>query len=147
MGEAVSTWVLADLDTRKLLRLSRISEFEGTDGGERKKDILLHRPILPETLELEEERILRYSDCDINGHVNNARYADFVSDALHLEELEKGRFVSSLQLGYLKECRPGETLGIYTGEEEGRFFVRGMGGEGESRFDAALTLSDLPEKG
>ena len=32
VGEAVSTWVLADLETHKLLRLSKVPEFTGTDG-------------------------------------------------------------------------------------------------------------------
>ena len=32
VGEAVSTWVLADRDTYKLLRMSRLEEFQGTDG-------------------------------------------------------------------------------------------------------------------
>ncbi len=146
VGEAVSTWVLADLDTRRLLRLSQVEEFAGTDGGTRKKELLLHRPTPPDQLELAEERLLHYSDCDINGHVNNTRYADFLCDALHLEKLGAGKFVSSLQLGYLRECRAGERLSIRTGDGPERFFVRGDGPEGTARFDGALTLSPLPEK-
>ena len=33
VGEAVSTWVLADAATHKLARMGRITEFQGTDGG------------------------------------------------------------------------------------------------------------------
>lgn len=145
VGEAVSTWVLADLDTHKLFRLSNVAEFAGTDGGELCKDKLLHKPRLPEGLALEEaeRRLMRYSDCDINGHVNNARYADFVCDAVHLETLGRGKFVSRLQVGYLAECRPGERIGLYTAAGDGSCYVRGMGDEGKARFDAALTLSEI----
>ena len=121
VGEAVSTWVLADMDTRKLFRLSGVAQFEGTDGGELCKDKLLHKPKLPEGLALAEteRRLMRYSDCDIDGHVNNARYADFACDALHLENLGREAFVSQLQLGYLAECRPGERIALSTAGRDG----------------------------
>ncbi|MTQ98320.1 acyl-ACP thioesterase [Pseudoflavonifractor sp. BIOML-A6] len=143
VGEAVSTWVLADMDTRKLFRLSGVAQFEGTDGGELCKDKLLHKPKLPEGLALAEteRRLMRYSDCDINGHVNNARYADFACDALHLENLGREAFVSQLQLGYLAECRPGERIALSTAGRDGCRYVRGVGEEGKARFDAALTVS------
>ena len=93
---------------------------------------------------LAERRTLHYSDADVNGHVNNARYADFVCDALHLEKLGAGQFVSSLQVGFLHECRPGEALDLWVGQGEGTHYVHGTGLQGDSRFDAALTLSPMP---
>lgn len=146
-GEAVSTWVLADLDTRKLLRLSKVMEFEGTTGEELCKDKLLTRVRLPEAMTLADRRVLHYSDADVNGHVNNARYADLVCDALHLETLGRGRFVSSLQVGFLNECRPGERVALFTGRDEGGFYVHGADDAEKSRFDAQLTLSALPGTG
>lgn len=140
VGEAVSIWVLADLDTRRLFRLSKVMEFEGTTGEELCKDKLLTKVRLPGDMALAERRALHYSDADINGHVNNAKYADFACDALHLETLGAGRFVSSLQVGFLAECRPGETLEIYTGAGEDGWYAHGADGAGKSRFDAHLTL-------
>lgn len=141
VGEAVSTWVLADIGTRKLFQLSKVTEFEGTTGGTLCKDRTLHRVKLPGDLPLAEHRLLRYSDCDINGHVNNARYADFACDAAKLGAIGAGKFVSSLQVGYLAECRPGETLEIHAGQSGGSWYIQGIGGEGKARFDAALELT------
>lgn len=143
VGEAVSVWVLADLDTHKLFRLSNVEEFAGTDGGELCKDKRLTGLRMPEGLTLAEHRTLHYSDADINGHVNNVRYADFACDALHLERLDGRQYVSQLQLCYLAECRPGEAIDLLTGQSEGRQLVQGMGEEGKIRFDAALTLDNL----
>ena len=143
VGEAVSSWVLADLDTHKLFRLSGAEEFAGTDGGELCKDKRLTGLRMPGGLALAEHRTLHYSDADINGHVNNVRYADFACDALHLERLDGGQYVSQLQLCYLAECRPGEAIDLFTGQSEGRHLVQGMGEEGKIRFDAALTLANL----
>ena len=54
-----------------------------------------------------------------------------------------GSFVSSAQLGYLKECRAGERLRLSAGTDNGTWYVQGDGPEGRPRFDAALTLSPL----
>lgn len=143
IGEAVSSWVLADLETRKLFRLSKASELEHTDGGALCKKIHLNRLKMPGELTLAEERVIHYSDADINGHVNNTRYADFACDALHMERRPEGAFVSSMQLSYLKECRPGESLLMRVGHAEDQCFVQGDGTEGAARFDAMLTFGQV----
>lgn len=143
IGEAVDVWVLADQDTRKLSRMSDMSEFEGTSGGELCKTKRLSKLHIPIELEEVGKRHLHYSDCDINGHVNNVRYSDFACDALHMQRLGVGRFVSSVQIGYLKECRAGESICLSTGHQNGVWYVQGAGYGQKPRFDAAITLSPL----
>lgn len=143
VGEAVSVWVLADFTTHRLCRLETLQELEDTSGGSLCKTKLLPKLRLPGSLTPVEQRFLHYSDCDINGHVNNVRYADFACDALRLDQMGSGSFVSSVQLGYLKECRAGESLRLSTGTFDGTWYVQGDGPEERPRFDAALTLSPL----
>ena len=143
VGEAVSTWVLADRESFKLMRMDRLVEFQGTDGGELCKTLTLHRVKLPKELPHREERALRYSDTDINGHVNNVKYADFACDALHLETMPKTRYVRELQMGYVNQCHAGETIAVETAEADGRLYARGMGADGSERFDCVLALADL----
>lgn len=142
VGEAVSTWVLADMDTHKLFRLSNVEEFAGTGGGELCKEKLLNKLRLPDELTRAERRRLHYSDTDINGHVNNSKYADFVCDAIHMETLGETQFVSSLQLGYLAECLPGEEIDLLTVEQDGTIFIRGADESGKARFEASVILSE-----
>lgn len=144
IGEAVSVWVLADLDTHKLKRLSEVEEFWLTTGGELCKEIKLHRARMPEDIILSERRLLHYSDCDVNGHVNNVRYADFAADAVGLDRIGAGRFVSSLHISYLKECRPGETIGLFSGERDGVLCVRGADSTEVDRFEAEISLKNCP---
>lgn len=140
VGEAVSLWVLADAVTHKLGRASLLEEFKGTDGGELCKSMQLSKLHLPEDMAPAGERSFHYSDTDVNGHVNNVRYADYICDALRMEELGPERFVSSLQVGYLAECRPGETIGLSAGQRDGIWYVHGADGAGKSRFDGAVEL-------
>ena len=145
VGEGVSAWVLADLNTRKLIRLNQISEMTDTDGGALAKDKTLKKLHRPEGLAEKELRPMRYSDTDINGHVNNNRYADFICDALEMDRQPEHAFVSEMQIGYLAECRPGEVLSIQTAPAELGFYVYGLDKDGKTRFESALIFGkDFP---
>jgi len=145
VGESVSAWVLAGVESRKIVRLSSIRELEGTDGGALCKSMTLGKLRAPAQLREAERRPMRYSDTDCNGHVNNTRYADFACDALDMYALEEGRYLSSMRLGYLAECRAGETLSIQTGELDGAQYVRGVDENGKPRFEAALVFGETPD--
>lgn len=145
VGQALSAWVLAGRDSHKILHLEEIKEMEGTDGGSLCRGDVLRKLHLPGDLKAVGERRLGYSDTDINGHVNNTRYADFLCDALRLEEA-KGKFVSRLQLCYLAECLAGETIRLLTGQEGENLCVRVEGMDGSDRFDGILTLDNLSPK-
>ncbi len=140
VGEAVSLWVLMQRETGRIIKLSTVAGMARTDGGSRCKTITLSRLQMPDGLEPEEPRLLRYSDTDINGHVNNTRYADFACDALHMERRADGVFVSQMQIGFLGQCYPGERLELLTGRRDEARFVRGQDAQGKVRFDAMLVF-------
>ena len=143
VGQAVSAWVLADLDSHRLLRLSTVSALEGTDGGSLCKEKTLAKIKLPPAMEAAERRRMRYSDTDINGHVNNTRYADFACDVLEMERRARGVFVSSMQLGYTAECRAGEEVTLKKGGEGESFFVQGVDNAGKSRFEVQVNFGKV----
>lgn len=143
IGQGTTVWVMADVDSRKLFRMKDLAEFRGTDGGERNKSVKLRRIPMPEVFDRRTRRDLRYSDTDINGHINNTHYADFACDSLHLEALGRGKFVRSFQIGYVNECRAGETVFVDTAARGEQLFARGVGQDGSERFDFSLTLADL----
>ena len=51
------------------------------------------------------------ADIDVNGHVNNTRYAAYVEEALDLSEEE---VASGLQMDYRQEALAGEELRLFT---------------------------------
>lgn len=142
-GEAVSVWVVTDANSRKLMRLRELIEFNDTSGGAMSKTMLLPKLSLPQDMELSGQRTFYYSDTDANQHVNNTRYADCICDAVHLERLEAGQFVSSLHVGFAAECLPGETVELFTAQRDGLWYVRGADGVGRSRFDGSLGITPI----
>lgn len=143
VGEAVSAWVLADQDSRRLMRLGSISALEGTSGGALCKQRTLSKLRLPQNMAPAERRRMRYSDTDINGHVNNTRYADFACDALEEEMVRPGSFPRAMQLDYTGECRVGEELELLAGGEAGERFVKGVDEAGKTRFEAELIFGNV----
>ena len=109
VGECVSAWVLARQSDRQLLRLSAIRELDNTGGGALCKDKKLSKLRLPDGLREADRRRTRYSDTDINGHVNNTRYADSRLRRPGDGEAGGGDLPLPAQIGYLAECRPGRS--------------------------------------
>ncbi len=144
IGEATSTWVMVEADSHKLFRMKGLEEFQGTDGGALCKTVTPRRVKLPDAFDAREARPMRYSETDINGHVNNIHYADFACDALHMERRGAGKFVREFQIDYLKECRAGETVMVDTAAVGERLYARGEGPDGAARFAFAMTLAQLP---
>lgn len=140
VGEAVSIWVAADVGDRKLLRFAEIPEVAASGGEELCKDKKLLGLRLPSEMAPAEERTFHYSDTDSNGHVNNVHYADLAADAISLEKLLPGHFVSDFQIGYLHECMAGETILLSAARTPEGFFVLGSDKEGTNRFDTQLCL-------
>jgi len=79
----------------------------------------------------------RYSDIDLNGHMNNERYAEWVFDLFEPERFREYR-VETLQINYLSEARAGDDITLSLGEgEDGRSYVCGVNaGTGTRVFEA-----------
>ena len=59
-----------------------------------------------------------YSSVDIMGHVNNARYIEWIGDCFSLEEHRANR-PNWLQINYLNEVLPGEQVALERGRRAG----------------------------
>jgi acyl-ACP thioesterase len=71
-----------------------------------------------------EVRKVRASDMDINAHMNNSRYVDWIFDAL--DGIGQGQDFSTLEINYLAESHQGEEVRIETIGSDGPVCVRGV---------------------
>lgn len=68
---------------------------------------------------------VRYTMLDVNRHVNNAVYADWVQDALG-EEWAAGCRLKNLQMVYSREARMGQTVQMQYENLDGVHYLRGV---------------------
>ncbi|MGA2976221.1 MAG: acyl-ACP thioesterase domain-containing protein [Spirochaetia bacterium] len=128
IGRGRSAWLVLDLTSFKPRRLESLSftipenhEMDGLVDGV--KSIESRKDMGPSIA-----RLAAYSDMDYNGHVNNARYVQWIQDVLPVEALLKAESLR-LDINYLAEVKPGEKACIaFVQTENGRnpsFHVEG----------------------
>ena len=71
--------------------------------------------IEPDSKELAYEKLMRYTDIDVNQHVNNVRLVEAILDCFSIEQY-KGRQIISIQVNYLDELKYGDGLRVYKGK-------------------------------
>lgn len=107
MAEIITHFALMDPDTRKVAQIPTdlVQPFE-SDFVKK-----LRRTPKIKTLENPKEKIynVRYYDLDMNGHVNNGKYLDWIYDVMSYDFLSKHRPVA-IQLRYIKEVSPDGTI-------------------------------------
>ncbi len=104
---SISLWVLMDLDTRAMILPGRSGV---TVNGILRGCELPSPPSLPPAAPRgRADRRVCFTDLDVNGHMNNARYLDWLADLLP-SGFHKTHIPVDLTLGYLAEAREGDTL-------------------------------------
>jgi acyl-ACP thioesterase len=146
IGECTTSWIVLDWNTRKVQKLDRImSDMPLRTEG--MLDISADR-IAPRRDLLETARFhVRNSDLDVNGHVNNTRYAQWITDAMTTEDLAKYR-IDEYEANFLSETGVGDAVLIEadegTPDADGRIVRQYQGrkiGEEKPAFAARLALA------
>lgn len=72
-----------------------------------------------------------FSALDMNGHVNNTKYAGFALDALNPKRQDE---IIAFQIDYRHEVKLGEALSLFTSVTNGLHLVKGVDSAGETKF-------------
>jgi acyl-ACP thioesterase len=118
VGECTTTWLVLDWNTRKPQKLDRV-EFAlicRTDGL---LNITAERIGLRDDLKTLTTFQVRNSDLDVNGHVNNTRYAQWITDTMTTDEYADCR-VEEYEVNFLAETGVGDAVIIEAGDLDAR---------------------------
>lgn len=124
IARATTAWLLIDLDRRRPARLPE--EVLALRLPDRRPALTFtgDRVPAPEDPHAEEPVIVRWTDMDVNEHVNNVRYVAWALDALP-EDILRSCMLSALSVDFLSESHMGDRLrvrrGAGAGGEEQRF--------------------------
>ena len=123
---SISLWVLIRRDSRALVLpgkvdLPMVTTIRGLE---------LPNPtsLAPRQFDRHTSRRIRYSLLDVNGHMNNARYLDWVEDLLPLD-FHREKTLREFTVCYLSEGRPEEEVDIGYSVENGTVRVDGRCGQ------------------
>ena len=123
---ATSSWVVIDEQSRRMVRPEELADTLRTE-GEVADAIVEPAPklLIPKDIPMEAAGVhgVSYSDLDLLGHTNNARYVVWAMDALPLEEAEKP--MKDLYVNFNKETTAGECVELFRLHAGNAWYVEG----------------------
>jgi acyl-ACP thioesterase len=113
IGGAKSAWLVLDLKSRKPQRVEPL--LAGIDPFPDRHGVEATLEKIPAPKDSEAKAIFRvhYSDLDMNQHVNNAKYIEWILDSYPLE-MNQTHNVTTFEINFLAETNYGEELCIHS---------------------------------
>ena len=141
IGKCTTQWLILDLNTRKPAEKGlNLAE------DEFRKDapafISASKIILQKELKELARFNVRNSDLDLNGHVNNTRYAQWILDSLPEQNL-RDFILQEYEVNFIAETKSGDVIDIFGGAlSEDRFQFQGVRtSDGKIVFAATMKAS------
>ena len=120
---ASSLWLLLSREQRSVIFPEKLGiRIEGVSNGTEMAmpESLVFPSVFPETA----ERTVQYSETDLNGHMNNSCYLDWMDDLLDVA-FHRCHIIRSLQINFVSEVQTGQTVTIHWLLEDRLLFVKG----------------------
>ena len=134
--KASSTWMVLNRETHHIC----LNPFEGfkspTEHMEGEQP--LPAKCVSAEGELVETRKVRYSDIDLNGHLNYTKYIDYIVD-IHDSDFYKKNRIKHFLVNYEKELKDDNELSLYSNKSNPEY-IKGV--VGELAFSVNITYTD-----
>lgn len=140
IGRANSLWVLMDIESRRLTKNQTVTE---TVPDNPDLEVAAGMPATVRALDAApvcDTLIPKYTDIDINRHVNNTKYVDWACNALGLDILSD-KLVTAFDINYDAEILPGCMLNTELTISEDKFAFLGFS-DGKRHFGVTGALAD-----
>ncbi|MBB4035135.1 acyl-ACP thioesterase [Dysgonomonas hofstadii] len=127
LGYARSLWASIDLETRRptnLMELYGLSDYINSE-KEAPIDALSKIPALKDDYEQAAEFVVKYSDVDINKHLNSMKYIEHFVDVFDIDMFRE-KEIRRIEVNYISEAHYGKRLDILKREEEDSVFILEM---------------------
>lgn len=111
-GHGISTWALIDYATRTPINLDTLPDSFRDAMLDEVPPIATYGRARCKSTEPVAERFCRFSDLDVNGHVNSIRYIDMALDLFPLD-WHRAHNVRRIELAYGLEGHEGDRLELY----------------------------------
>ena len=109
IGSAVSAWIVIDAEKRRPVRPTSFADQINSVEGMRAFDHPLNKLPRVDAADFENRFFVRYHDLDINQHVNNVSYIEWLLESTPGFG-QKGLTLKELELDYLGEAFKGDRI-------------------------------------
>lgn len=143
VGAATARWCMIDTRTFSMLPIDAYFKAGDFENYNTERSIVVRGWKIPEIVDgdVKYTKLVTYSDYDHYFHVNNTKYADFMTDVFDFGELD-GKFFSKIRITYNKQCKMGEKLDFYRKDGDDGVIVEGRV-DGDLRVQMKISLSDI----
>jgi len=144
LGTAATLWVLLDITTRHMLPPDLI---KGLMPDNSDLPAPMGLPGIVEDVdggEMVLERMPAYTDLDVNQHVNNTKYADWLCDMLGID-LMREKCLHTLIVNYANEILPGQQMKLHLKRHENAYILTGYHND-QRHFEIGGLLMDRPKE-
>lgn len=146
IGECTSSFTVMDLTTRKLALQdwSQFPQFWRNDGTYSTKPEKIPFLDIKETVS---EFEVRNSDIDLNEHVNNTKYAQWVLDSIPIKKLKGGNLLKGYEVNFLAEMKLGNKITLQQTDCDKPGCIQFQGfrtNDQKPIFTAQLLVQDVP---
>lgn len=123
IGEASSSWIVVDAETRKPVRPGELLSGYDKESPVKKFDCPQagKLPVQTDTAYKSKSEKVQYSDLDINMHVNNANYLKWVVNSYPLDFVLT-HYPVEVEINYLSEVIPGDEYIVSAEEISNSFY-------------------------
>lgn len=137
--DGAGLWNLIDRDSRSIIMPREFGVI--IDGDDREDQAPMPQAVhLPE-FTTDTPHDVRFTDIDLNGHVNNTRYFDWFDDRFP-PEFHKNHYWETFEINYTREIRSDSTVVIRGGEEDGYQYAAGLA-DGEAAFAIRAKAAEI----
>lgn len=114
IGECVGTFMVLDGTTRRPVQ-PQLDGVHFTEG--RELDLIPEKITIPEDVTLENVIKVRNSDLDMNNHVNNTKYSQWILDTISID-YHRRYLVKDFEINFISEARLGDEIEILLNKNE-----------------------------
>lgn len=111
IGGAKSAWVVLDLKSRKPQRIEPFLKGLSSPSDQHGAETKLEKLPAPNDPGAETFFAVHYSDLDMNQHVNNARYIEWIVDSYPME-INQTHHIATFEINFIAESNCGDELSI-----------------------------------
>ena len=131
-----SDWVIIDSELRKIVSATNV--YPNIEFRE-EKNFEQRLKKIPDFEQIGEGITLRtgFSQLDMNGHVNNTKYANYAMDAL---DPDQNNSIKTFQVDYRQEVKKGDEIKLYVNKVENTAVIKGVNELGEIMFATKVEM-------